>query len=597
MISSWMEPAKSKAKAKSTKSAKATGKSKSKATATAKKINRLRSVAGGGGAAFLSDVSFASLPLNPAVHKALGPGGFGYEMLSLPQSRFLPQLLDASARHTDAFIKASTGSGKTLGFLLPALQTAIFDRRSSSSAAGTAGTAGTACVRILILSPSRELASQTEHEARKLLVHAPQVRTGLMIGGIDKKRDLRMLTEATPHLLIATPGRLADVMFDTAHPAAARALSSCVRVAVLDEADRLLDSGFAPAIRRIFGALPPPSSRRTLMFTATVTPEVLDIAKAFMRPDHLVLDASAGAGAGKGAADLVGAQDDQAHIRQSAVLAPADQIHLALCQAILSRVEADPSKHKILVFLPSKAMAAFVAAGFMEHGAHLCPGADVGKTRTLLLTGDLPQRQRDAAADKFRNEPGHVLFASDVAGRGMDFPGVTTVVQLGVAKPEVYRQRVGRTGRGGADGEAVIVLGSDEAAMLKAIQDAQTNQIEVIPFGTAVPPAPPPPVGAGAAAAKSKSKSKRASATATASSDAAVAGGGGLSGKLVKLAERAYMGMLGAYNSELRILRWSKQELIDNMGARFRGMGLSPLPTISDKMLKKMGLAGVITAR
>jgi ATP-dependent RNA helicase MSS116 len=562
-----------------------------------------------GGAGFLSDVTFASLPVDAALHRALAEE-FQYANLSDAQARFLPQLLAAPGQ--DAFVKASTGSGKTLGFLLPALQTAIFapqaapkqsSRSSRATAAAVASTplpipmaaAAAAAgggggdplsrksgaplvggVRVLILSPSRELAAQTAAEARRLLRFAPRVRTAIVIGGTDRNKDVRMLTspETVPHVLVATPGRLADLMFD-AGPAAAAALSRDVKVVVLDEADRLLDMGFAPAIRRILGALPPSKAvpgapgagggRRTLMFTATVAPEVLKIAKDFMLPDYPFLDAA------PGGVDGVPAGVDQAHIKQSAVLADPAHLHWALRDAIVTRrTQGTPAApFKILVFFPSNALVAFFAELFKT--AFGIP--------VLLLTGDLPQRQRDAATERFRNNANEVLFASDVAGRGMDFPGVTSVVQFGVTRPDVYKQRVGRTGRGGADGEAVIVLGTDERRVVEILKKNQTAPIDELLFP---------------AAAVTKPKTVKASVGSVKPPHGGIPPITPLTGPLEKSASQAYRGLMGAYNSELKTLGWTKQQLVDNIAGRFRSMGLTHLPEIKEQTLKKMGLAGVI---
>lgn len=514
----------------------------------------------GGADGFLSEVAFASLPMDDVLKKAMSEE-FKYANLSDAQSRFLPDLVSTA---DDVFVKASTGSGKTLGFLIPSIQDAFFAPSSLRSAASKAAAGQNGQVKVLILSPSRELATQTAHEAQRLLRFAPQIRTGIVMGGTDRGRDARTLSNpaTVPHVLVATPGRLEDLMFNVGVQVTS-ALTAGVRVVVLDEADRLLDMGFAPAIRRILAALPPPRAaaaskktpskmasisskgRRTLMFTATVDDQVLKIAKDFMRADYKFLDSA------PKNADGSPVVPDQAHIKQSAVISnDPGKIHMALAKVLQEDgIAKKAPNHKILVFFPSNALVAFFADLFKESF-----GLPV-----LALSGDLPQRQRDSATERFRTQPGQIMFASDVAGRGMDFPGVTLVVQIGATRPDVYKQRVGRTGRGGADGEAVIVLGGDERRVLEKLRTNQTATIEERDAGIDPSTHPKP-----------------------------------LSPYLEKSASRAFRGMLGAYNSELKQLGWSKQELVDAICARFRGWGLSQFPEVNEKTLKKMGLQGVV---
>lgn len=515
---------------------------------------------GGGGnaasasspSAFLSEVRFDALDAHPATLRAVRED-LKYERLSAPQALFLPHLL--AHRASDAFVRAGTGSGKTLGFLIPVLD-AVFGHggaRSATARRSAIAASGGGAVSALVLSPARELALQIQAEARRLLAfHAGGCGAVAVIGGTDVGRDRRALAPAAqpaPCVLVATPGRLQDLLEDAA--TRARVLGA-LRVVVLDEADRLLDQGFVPAIQRIMDARPPAVARacRVLMFTATADAAVLKVAARFLRPGHATLDTTAQIQAAL-TPSARARKADQAHIAQRAVLAPPDAVHLALRDVLAARRAADPAAHKIMVFFPSNALVAFFAEYFKQRY-----GAPV-----LHLTGDLPQRQRQAATERFATGAGVTLFASDVAGRGMDFPDVTCVVQVGAVAPDTYKQRVGRTGRGGKAGEAVLVLGADERRAFDALR-AVTPSLQLLDD-----------------AAAASTGSRRGDAP--------------LAGPLAKLGAVAYRGTLGAYKAEARRLGWAPQQLVDAVAARFRGMGLRPLPDVKADTLRKMGLAGV----
>lgn len=176
------------------------------------------------------------------------------------------------------FAKAKTGSGKTLGFLLPALE-AITARQM--------GPLDPQAVAILVLSPSRELAEQTRREAEKLLSFHEGLGAQIVMGGTDLKKEQRRLAASPCQVLVATPGRLQDHL-DNTRGFAERLRAT--RVVVLDEADRLLDMGFLPAIKQIAQSLPPAAKRQTLLFTATVPKGVHEVSQVLMRPGFQFID-------------------------------------------------------------------------------------------------------------------------------------------------------------------------------------------------------------------------------------------------------------------------------------------------------------------
>lgn len=439
--------------------------------------------------AFASKLAFDSLPIHAATKRAIAEV-FKYEHASQAQSKFLPALLQPSS--PDVFIKATTGSGKTLGFLIPALEAAVLTPSKTSC---------------LILSPTRDLAEQTLAEAKKLITYHANISAASVIGGTSKSKDVRLLSGTSPPtILVATPGRLDDLLKEKALSAA----FSNIRVVILDEADRLLEQGFLHAIKKILSRLP--SERRTLLVTATVPDNVQDIAKQFMKPAFLYVD-------------TVGKAKDQTQIDQYYRFAEPRSIHVALYREI--RKQVAKGEYKVLAFFPSKRMVDFFARYFSL----------AWKLPVLKLHGDMTNGQRTANATAFRTKMNTIMFATDAAGRGMDFPDVTCVMQLGVVDDVVYRQRVGRTGRGGRRGEAVLILGTDEKLILTKLQAAKITLSPV---------------------QQSPTRSTRELGAPVGQRDAI----------------QAFISTLGAYNSQLDLLGWKKADAFNNLRQHFEGMGL-----------------------
>lgn len=466
---------------------------------------------------FASQERFEDLRMSDATKRAVREL-FGYERLSKQQARYMHLMMSPAA--PDVFVKAGTGSGKTLGFLIPAVE-AIVKRKTNSA---------TDAILVLVLSPTRELAVQTAGEATKLLSFQAGLRAASVTGGTDRGQDLRTVRTKPPAILVATPGRLMDLL--EAEPGLLRR----VLLVVLDEADRLLDPGFAPAVRKILATLPASHTRRTLLLTATVPPEVRSVATQFMRQGFEVVDASGDSVRNKG-------------VLQAAVMCAPTCIHVEL-----ARVLAAHARQKVLVFFNSIALAELYASLFRSHVNEAWAGL-------LELHGGLEQNQRTRAMAEFKGRSSAVLFASDAAGRGIDVPNVSLVVQLGYAPPDVYQQRVGRTGRAGASGEAVILLGTDEARGLTALRDVAPS-IQVRDAAV---------VSAQEHQSFTISNSPKESA----------------------LAERAFRGALGAAKANAKALGWGPQQLVDAVAARILGVGMARVPEVSAQTLGKMGLRGV----
>lgn len=515
-------------------------------------------------ASFVSSAKFADLPgLHPATLKALGPDGFGYATMSAAQSTYLPRAMEDPSR--DLLVRASTGSGKTLGFLIPTIQRIVEWKTKKSASSSTASSplfAGAPPLAI-VLSPSRELADQTKREALRLVqFHAsPKIGVQLVIGGTPTSKDRRRLATEPCDLLIATPGRLQEHISDT--PGFAEALRKSVKILVLDEADRLLDMGFEPAVRKIAAALPPASpanGRQTMLFSATVPDKVKSVALAFSRPDKL---------------DFVDAGGPRASARnrgvvQQLAVVPVASIFPVMHRVLSAHIDETNGQHRIIVFVATARMAEAAASLLRASG---WPDA-------LEIHSRLSQGQRTAAERAFSASPGKILVASDVVARGIDFPDVTLVVQMGIASSkEQYEHRVGRTGRGGKTGHALVVAGDDEVVALQAMG------LDTLPS--------PPWASMGSRPSKA---SQSLSVVPPALAKAIDAVHTGRNAALKRDLCRAFTASLGFYNTHLKTLRWTREALVANMLARFAALGVSfdsaasNACSVDPKTLKKMHL-------
>jgi ATP-dependent RNA helicase MSS116 len=460
---------------------------------------------------FKSNINFSDLPIHKNTLKSIEEI-FGYKVASVPQSKFLPIALDKSK--PDLFIKATTGSGKTLGFLIPVIEMIIENPKKT--------------IQSVILSPSREIALQTLSEARKLLTHHKEITAECVIGGTTKSKDLKMILNSTPNILVATPGRLIDLLKEKK---VQEILSKDVVSAVLDEADRLLEFGFIKPIKSILSFMP--KDKRIIMVSATLPTEIQDLIKDFMKRDYKLVDT------------IEKGSDDQKQIIQFFRLSEPKSIHVAVYRELVKRSKKN---FKILVFFPSKRMVDFYALMFKA----------LYKIDVLKLHGDLPQGVRTRNSDMFRTKVSTIMFATDAAGRGIDFPDITCVIQIGVVDTVVYKQRIGRTGRGGKTGESVIILGTDEQKVLDSLQ--KENKIMQINVSVT----------------RSASKTND------------------LPESLQKQAKFAFLSTLGAYKSEISLLGWNSKQLFENITQRFTGLGMNPVD-ITDpkfkKLLKKLGIS------
>lgn len=382
-------------------------------------LARLRFFGSGGTSA---PRNFDDLPLSEATLTALRRV-FRYETMSEPQIRVLPAMLSTSC---DFVVQAHTGTGKTLSFLIPAVE-AMTDQKG---------------VSLLVITPTRELAVQVAREAEMLLSeHKQQVVT--LIGGTSPRQDQLALRRKKPRVVVATPGRLLEhfertFLFPT--------LFESLDHLVLDEADRLLDLGFIDTIKQITAYLP--RQRRTALFSATIPESLLDVATKVCRKNYEMVNCVV--------------EEATAPMQQFYAVLPGHQIMTALYNVLMTEMARDRYKYKILVFFATARLTSFMAQFFRQQlriGVY-----EIHRRRDMDA--------RMATQARFQSDPSGVLFSSDVSARGMDYPGVTLVVQVGApAARDNYIHRIGRTARAGKDGQALLLLGDQETGFLRAVED------------------------------------------------------------------------------------------------------------------------------
>ena len=345
----------------------------------------------------------------------------GYEVPTPIQQQAIPAVLAGG----DLLAGAQTGTGKTAGFTLPLLQ-----RLSSSPAAKDAR--GRTAIRALILTPTRELAAQVEESVRTYGKHLPQISSMVMFGGVGMGPQIDKLRRGVD-ILVATPGRLLD------HHQQGTLDLSRVEFFVLDEADRMLDMGFEEPIREITGKTP--KDRQSLLFSATFTDAIRDIARNTLRdPLEVTVDAP----------------QEQAVIEQRFVRVEPERKQTALAGLLAQR-----GVESCVVFCNMRKDVDEVAGSLQHFGFS-----------ALALHGDMEQRDRDEVLVRFANRSCNVLVASDVAARGLDIEDLALVVNYDMpSDADTYVHRIGRTGRAGREGMAISLCTPRELPRAAVIEE------------------------------------------------------------------------------------------------------------------------------
>jgi ATP-dependent RNA helicase RhlE len=330
---------------------------------------------------------------------------------------------------------AETGTGKTAAFLLPIIHNLNAQKRPG--------------IRILVLAPTRELALQIEKNYNELN-HLKANRSVLVMGGANIRTQIAEVRRK-PTIVIATPGRLQDLK-----ERGAIDLSS-VEVLVLDEADRMLDMGFLPAIKKILALLP--AKRQTLLFSATMSATIESLARSTMRQPKLV---------------EVNQRGRAAQMVEQTAYSVSLENKTALLLDLLERENDEESLAKVLVFTRTRRGS--------ERLSHILRARNHKVNR---IHADRSQPQREAALQEFREGHTRVLVATDIAARGLDVDAVSHVINYDVpAAPEDYVHRVGRTGRAGKQGKAITIVTPVDELSMKAIERLIGQPVKrVVPEG------------------------------------------------------------------------------------------------------------------
>jgi ATP-dependent RNA helicase RhlE len=375
--------------------------------------------------------SFDSLGLDARLLRAVSEQG--YASPTPIQAAVIPTVLEGR----DVLAGAQTGTGKTAGFTLPLLQ-----RLSASPAAGARR------IRALILTPTRELAAQVEDSVRRYGKHLP-LRSAAVFGGVNINPQTALLRRGVD-VLVATPGRLLD------HAAQRHVDLGGVQIFVLDEADRMLDMGFLPDIRRIIALLP--AQRQNLLFSATFPDDIRALAGKLLHAP--------------------------ARIEVAPSNATAERI-----EQLVHRVEKSDKRRALSWLVGSGNWRQVLVFTRTKHGANrLAQQLEDDGLTAAAIHGNKSQGARTRALADFKAGKVRVLVATDIAARGLDIDLLPHVVNYDLPEvPEHYVHRIGRTGRAGRDGVAISLVSNDERQLLHAIEKLLGRRIPQRPIELASP--------------------------------------------------------------------------------------------------------------
>ena len=396
------------------------------------------------------EITFAELGLNEQI--LAGVATLGFNAPTPVQAAAIPAVLAGK----DVVASAQTGTGKTAAFMLPTLQRIAVEKpggaekldakepnasAKSNAAAGRGSkrnakrddTKRNAYPRALIITPTRELAAQIDDVAKSVCGSTGQ-QAVIVTGGARYKHQITALQKGCD-VLVATPGRLIDLL-DKKHTSLEN-----IQVLVLDEADRMLDMGFWPSVRRIMEQLP--KAHQTLLFSATLPASITSTIDALLKdPERIEI-----ARTGQTAATI------EQHLC-SVTQGQKPQLLKALIDSF------DPAPERVLVFCRTKSRVDSIYKNLKAAGL-----------KVDVMHADRPQKARARALERYRSGAIQVLVATDVMSRGIDIQGIDAVINFDVPlDPEDYIHRIGRTGRAGAAGQAFTFMGPDEVTPLREIE-------------------------------------------------------------------------------------------------------------------------------
>jgi ATP-dependent RNA helicase RhlB len=356
----------------------------------------------------------------------------GFQYCTPIQAEILPSTLSGK----DASGRAQTGTGKTAAFLIAVITRMLNNPLPGERKPGTP--------RVLVIAPTRELVMQISEEARQLTKYT-DIKIIAVFGGMDYEKQRKLLTGVPVDIVVATPGRLLD--FQQRHDL----ILSKTEVMIIDEADRMLDMGFIPDVRKIIHSTPPREKRQTLLFSATLTEEVTRLAAQWtinpvtveIEPEQVAVDT----------------------VDQIVYIVTTNQKF-----ALLYNIIVKQNLERVLVFCNRKDEVRKLSETLTRYGINCSE-----------LSGDVPQKQRVDRLDQFKAGKIRVLVATDVAGRGIHIEGMDHVVNFTLPHDaEDYVHRIGRTGRAGSAGTSISFADEEEAFYLPPIEAFMARKLDCI---------------------------------------------------------------------------------------------------------------------
>ncbi|KAF5347456.1 hypothetical protein D9757_013826 [Collybiopsis confluens] len=357
----------------------------------------------------------------------------------------------------DLLVRAKTGTGKTVAFLIPAIEARLkAAEKAGKQALLDAGLMNDRnlerrarekfqkdTVGALIISPTRELATQTANEAIKVLRYHKDLNVSLFTGGINKRLQMRTWMKSSRDIVVATTGRLRDLL--NSEPDVLKSIRG-TQTFILDEADTMLDMGFRDDIHAIQQELAPSPQRQTFLFSATVSPVIKQVSKSVLSPNMKYID-------------CVKSDDSpvHAHVPQYHTVLPNAAAQIPHILRLIAHDQLTNPKSRIVLFLPTTRMTQLFSTIVRELSQAL-----PRRPQIYEIHSKRTMDSRVSASDRFRKDksPASILITSDVSARGVDYPGVTRVIQVGIpSSSDQYIHRVGRTGRQGSiSGRGDLVL-------------------------------------------------------------------------------------------------------------------------------------------
>ncbi|KAL3738115.1 hypothetical protein ACJRO7_019620 [Eucalyptus globulus] len=458
---------------------------------------------------------FDECDISPLSIKALSSAG--YVRMTKVQEATLS--LDGK----DAVIKAKTGTGKSVAFLLPAIETVLKLHSNKNQRVPP--------IYVLILCPTRELASQLAAEARALLKYHDGIGVQTLVGGTRFKDDQKRLESDSCEIIVATPGRLLDHV-ENKSGISVRLMG--LKMLIVDEADHLLDLGFRKDMEKIVDCLP--RQKQSLLFSATMPKEVRRISQLVLKREHAYIDTVG-----------VGCVETHAQVKQSYVVAPHD-MHFQVVYHFLKEHILEAPDYKVIVFCTTGMVTSLLYLLLREM-----------RMNVREMHSRKPQLYRTRICNEFRESKRLILVTSDVSSRGMNYPDVTLVLQVGIPSDrEQYIHRLGRTGREGKEGKGILLLAPWEEYFLDEVKDLPMDRIPV--------PSVEPDV---------KVRMEHSMAKVDTS-----------------VKEAAYHAWLGYYNS-IREIGRDKTTLVELANRFCESIGLKNPPALFRKTALKMGLKDI----